>query len=115
MMQEITIWLVMALITEFLVVESIYSMAPIMDRWQERLIPYINLKLMISFLVGGLLAYGALLDIFRMFDIPFILPYVGVVVSAFGIMKGHEGINTFMELYRNKLKIEAVREMFEDE
>lgn len=71
-------WLFLAFIVER-VTELITKMIPILERLK---IKYVNIEMTLAFLISLLIAFGANLDFFRMFDIAFTLPYVGIVLSA---------------------------------
>ena len=83
-MDSLLAWLFLSVIVER-IVEVLVRLVPAIDQIN---IKHFNLKMLISFVFGGLFVWGANLDFFEMVNIQFELDYVGYVVSSIFVMAG---------------------------
>ena len=88
-MEPILAWALLAIVTER-AIEIISKMFPILNRIK---IVELDIKLVLSFIIGLVLVFGAELVFFDMFNIHFIIPYVGQILSAIFVAAGSNYIH----------------------
>ena len=111
-MDQLWIWGFLALITEVVIVEGLYKWLPILTRLQEQTKDFVNIKATIALTLGLVFAFGANLDFFIMFSIPYFYPYVGPVISALFIMAGHGVIDLAIQSWKNNVRQEVQEELY---
>ncbi len=109
-MDKIWIWIFLAFVTEVLIIEAFYKWVPWLSRQHDKYKDIISIKMSISLLFGLLFSFGATLDFFVMFAIPFMIPVVGIILSGFFIMAGHGVIELVVETWKSKVKKEVEKE-----
>ena len=97
MMDILTTWLFLAFVVER-VTELALDMFPGIRNWCEKAADMLALGLSI------LLAFGAGLDFFGMFGIPFSIPYVGIILSGFFMSGGTKLVHDIIEWVAGKQK-----------
>ncbi len=106
-MDQLWIWIFLAFVTEVLIVEALFKWVPWIKGQHDKYAEIVSIKMSIALVFGLLFSFGAMLDFFMMFAIPFRIPLVGMLLSGFFIMAGHGVIELVIETWKTKVKQES--------
>jgi len=102
-MELLTAWLFLSFVIERFV-EVVTKLLPVLKNVQLK---EVNVQMLIALLASGVLAFGAQLDFFKMFNVEFQWPYVGEALSALFMAAGSNVVHdivVWLSATKNKAK-----------
>ena len=108
-MEPILAWAFLSIVVER-IIEIIVRLFPILD---DIKIKELDIKLGIAFIFGLVLAFGAQLEFFSMFNIEFHYLYVGQIISAIFIMAGSNYIHDLISALNRSREQQIARQQYE--